>query len=171
MAQQGARQPASERPPQRLRDVAGCIKYILLLLLVLLLVGEIAAGEFSREAGWLVWLILVIKLVLIAGLVALIWVQRNLNCQITSPTGCTEEEPDPAEGILYVRVMGTASGLVFGHYTLEIQKDGDPPIAGVAIYPGGGASGTAPVINGELGRINTTSLRSEERRVGKECRL
>jgi hypothetical protein len=142
------------------RDISAWIKYILLFLLILLLIGEIGSGEFSRfaEAGWLTWVILLIKLILIAGLVALICVQRNLNCEITDPTGCTEEEPDPAEGILFVRVKGTASGAVFGHYTLEIQKDGDPPIPGVVIYPGGGASGTAPVINGELGRINTTSL-------------
>lgn len=142
------------------RDLPGCLKYVLLLLLVLLLLGEIAAGEFSKitEAGWLIWIILLIKLILIAGLIALIRVQRDLKCDLTAPTGCTEEEPDPVTGILFVRVMGTASGAVFGSYTLEIQKDGDPPIAGIVSYPGGGGSGAAPVIGGELGRFNTTSL-------------
>jgi hypothetical protein len=125
------------------------------------LLGEIVAGEFSRitEAGWLTWIILLIKVILITGLIALIRLQKSLNCEITDPTGCTEEEPDPVQGILFVRVKGTASGAVFGHYTLEIQKDGDPPYpASLVIYPGGGASGAAPVVNGELGRINTTSL-------------
>jgi len=124
------------------------------------LLGEIASGEFRRitEAGWLTWVILLIKLILIAGLIALIRLQRGLRCEITAPTGCTEEEPDPVAGILFVRVIGTASGAVFGSYTLEIQKDGDPPIPGIVSYPGGGASGSAPVISGELGRINTTSL-------------
>lgn len=142
------------------RDLPGCLKYVLLLLLVLLLLGEIAAGEFSKiaEAGWLIWIILLIKLILIAGLIALIRVQRDLKCDLTAPTGCTEEEPDPVAGILFVRVMGTASGAVFGSYTLEIQKDGDPAIAGIVSYPGGGGSGAAPVIGGELGRFNTTSL-------------
>src|SRR3990172_1418905 len=160
MEAKNVRQPRSERPPRRVRDAPGCLKYILLVLLILLLIGEIGTGEFNRigEAGWLTWVILVIKLVLIAGLIGLIWLQRQLTCEITAPTGCTEEEPDPAAGILFVRVLGTASGAVFGSYTLEIQKDGDPPIAGVVSYPGGGASGSAPVTGGELGRINTTSL-------------
>jgi hypothetical protein len=81
-----------------------------------------------------------------------------LQCAITDPTGCTQEEPDPVAGNLFVRVHGTASGGDFGHYTLEIQRDGDPPIAGVVSYPGGGATGTVPVLSGELGRIDTTSL-------------
>ncbi|HEY0070982.1 MAG TPA: hypothetical protein VGE04_13530, partial [Chloroflexia bacterium] len=85
-------------------------------------------------------------------------IQRDLKCEITAPTGCTEEEPDPVVGMLFVRVMGTASGAVFGSYVLEIQKDGDPPIAGIVSYPGGGSNGSAPVIGGELARINTTSL-------------
>ncbi|MGH7428085.1 MAG: hypothetical protein ACREJ4_06975, partial [Candidatus Methylomirabilaceae bacterium] len=160
MAREDARQPISVGPRRPVQDLPGCIKYILLFFLILLLLGEIAAGEFRRiaEAGWLTWVILLIKLILIGGLIALIKVQRDLKCDITAPTGCTEEEPDPVAGILFVRVIGTASGAVFGSYTLEIQKDGDPPIAGVVSYPGGGSSGSAPVIGGELGRINTTSL-------------
>ncbi len=160
MEEIGVRQPASQQTQRRRQDAPGCLKYILLLLLILLLLGEIAAGEFSRitEAGWLTWVILFIKLILIAGVIALIRLQRGLRCEITAPIGCTEEEPDPVAGILFVRVTGTASGAVFGSYTLEIQKDGDPPIAGIVSYPGGGASGSAPVIGGELGNINTTSL-------------
>ena len=50
-----------------------------------------------------------------------------------------EEEPDSANGYMFVRITGTAGGTVFGSYTLEIQKDGDPLIAGVVVYPGGGA--------------------------------
>src|SRR5713226_397002 len=140
MEAKDVRQPGPERPQRRVQDLPGCLKYILLVLLILLLLGEIGAGEFNRitEAGWLIWVILLIKLVLIAGLIGLIWLQRELRCEITAPTGCTEEEPDPVAGILFVRVMGTASGAVFGSYTLEIQKDGDPPIAGIVSYPGGG---------------------------------
>lgn len=150
------RQTSVEKPPRPGRDIPGCIKYILLLFLILLLVGEIAAGEFSREMGWLAWLILIVKLILIIGLVVLIWIQRNLECQITAPTGCTEEEPDPAAGILFVRVMGTASGTVFGHYTLEIAKGAIIYPAALVTYPAGG--GAVRVVAGELGRINTTSL-------------
>jgi hypothetical protein len=149
----------SDRPPRRARDVPGCIKYILLLFLILLLIAEIASGEitFGRETSWLVWVILAIKLLLIAGLVALIVVQRDLNCEITEPTGCTEEEPDPVAGTLTVKVWGTASGVAFGSYTLEVNK-GSISYPGIVSYPGGGSSGTTPVTNGELGVINTTTL-------------
>lgn len=141
-------------------DIPKYIKYILLLLLLILLIGEIRMGEFRgiSGAGWLTWFILFIKIILIIGIIILIWVQQHLKCQITAPTGCTEEQPDPGLGMLFVKVFGTASGTVFGSYTLEVQRDGDPPIAGIVSYPGGGPSGSSPVIAGELGTINTTSL-------------
>jgi hypothetical protein len=158
MATSDVRPQPSPGSRKGVRDLPGCIKYVLLTFLVMLLLAEIGAGEFRGlgEAGWLVWLILLFKLILIVGLIILIKVQRDLQCELTAPTGCTEEEPDPVAGMLFVRVKGTAGGAVFGHYTLEIQSDGDPPIPGVVIYPAGG--GTVPVFAGELRRINTTSL-------------
>ncbi len=160
MAEKDARQSISDRPQKRRVDLAALIKYILLVLLLLLLVGQIAGGEVSkiREGGWLAWFILLLKLLLIALLIVLIRVQRDLRCELTAPQGCTEEEPDPVAGKLIVRVKGTAAGAAFGSYTLAIRRDGDPPLPGIVSYPGGGASGTAPVINGELGQITTTSL-------------
>ena len=159
MPAQSDRQPGNAGPRGRVRDLPGCIKYFILLFLILLLLAEIYSGEFRRlgDGNWLAWLILLIKLLLIAVLLWLIKVQRSLNCNITAPTGCTEEEPDPVAGKLFVRVKGTASGTVFGHYTLEVRK-GAITYPGIISYPGGGASGTAPVINGELGQINTTGL-------------
>lgn len=151
------------QPPDRLsrqtRDLPGCIKYVLLVFLILLLIAEIASGEirFGTEiSGWS-WIILGIKLALIAGLIALIRVQRDLKCEITDPTDCTEEQPDAAEGILFVNVKGTAAGTAFGSYTIQVSK-GAQIYTGIVTYPGGGSNGTVPVINGDLGRINTTAL-------------
>jgi hypothetical protein len=79
-----------------------------------------------------------------------------VTCELTSPVDCTGEQADPIAGFLFVPVLGTAGGS--GSYTLTIRQDGDPPIAGIISYPGGGSSGTAPVIAGELGRIDTSSL-------------
>lgn len=158
--QQPSDNPQTNSPGKKVQDLPGCIKYILLIFLILLLLAEIYAGEFGRlrdfGAAWNSWVILIIKLLLIIGILILIWVQKQLKCQITSPTGCTEEERDEAAGRLFVRVNGTASGSVFGHYTLDVRRDGDPPLAGVVTYPPAGNG--VPVVNGELGQIKTTLL-------------
>ena len=160
MGQNNYNQRTDVKTRKQRPDIPRYIKYILLLLLLILLIGEIRMGEFREisNAGWLTWFILFIKIILIIGIIILIWVQQHLKCQITAPTGCTEEQPDPIIGMLFVKVYGTASGTVFGSYTLDVQRDGDPPIAGIVSYPGGGPSGSSPVIAGELGTINTTSL-------------
>ena len=149
------------KPSMWNRDRPGCIKYILLVLLVLLLFAEIISGEFRGfpDIERTTWFVLLIKLFLIALLVALIRVQRSLFCKLDEPTGCTLEEPDPVAGKLIVRVKGSAWGGAFGWYTVDIRKVGFPsPIAGVVVYPGGGASGTSPVVGAELAQIDTTGL-------------
>jgi hypothetical protein len=90
------------------------------------------------------------------------------HCRIDAPTGCSEERPLPTGGV-GLGVVGTAAGSFFSHYTLEWRKveDDSPcgddhgwnkPDDGTVIYPGGGASGTTPVVGGTLGWINTTAL-------------
>lgn len=167
MADKDVQRLASEKPQRCVRDLPGCIKYILLVLLIILLILELSSGGFRESLaltafqgmGWLAWLLILIKLLLIAGLLILIRIQRKLVADLTGPTGCTEEEPDPVEGILFVRATGTAAGMAAGSYTLEVRHVGDPtPIPGIVSYPGGAPSGPTPIISGELGRINTTGL-------------
>ena len=156
------------QPTARVRDLPGCIKYILLALLLALLFAEYWAGEFGRvrELGLIIWLILLIKIILIIGLIILIWVQRKLRCEITAPVGCTNVEYDPATDTWFIRVMGTASGTLFGNYTLAVERPPGTSLAGATIiYPGGGGSGTAPVINGELGRIEVSDVEPAPTRV------
>jgi hypothetical protein len=158
MATQNVQPQPPERSPSKVQDLPGCIKYILLLFLILLLLAEIYSGEFRRFPDWgsLTWIILLIKLLLIAILIWLIRVQRDLKCEITAPKNCVKEQSDIPTGKVFVKVKGTASGGVFGHYTLEVNQDGDPPILGIVTYPPGG--GGVPVNNGDLGEINTASL-------------
>lgn len=159
MAKNDAQRPVRERPRRRIRDVPGCLKYVLLVLLLLLLAGEAATGEFSAiaEKGGLVWVILIIKLILIALLIALILVQRDLKCEITEPMGCATIEYDAAEDKWIIRVKGTASGAIFGGYTLSVEQGGSPFPMNV-IYPGGAPSGVASVVAGELGQLDLTGV-------------
>ncbi len=143
-----------EQPKRPIRNLPHLIKYILLLFLLLLLAAEFVGGEFGRF-GPLAGFILILKLILIFLLILLIWLQKGLVCEITKPTGCTEEEVDPTTG-LFVKVIGTATGAAFGHYVLEVKKGAITYPASIVTYPPGG--GGVPVVNGELGRINTTSL-------------
>lgn len=149
---------AQDRPRKRpWWDIPLLIKILLLLIVVALLFAEIFTGEFDHRGFWQ-WFILILKLILILVLLILIWIQRWLKCELTAPTGCVKEHLDKSTGEVYVVVEGTATGAVFGHYTVDVQQNGDPPIPGIVRYPGGGASGTAPVVNGELARIDTALL-------------
>jgi hypothetical protein len=146
-----------QQRPKRRFDFPLLVKLILLLFVIGLLLAELFSGEFD-DAGWVQWLILVLKVLVILGLLGLIALQRQLQCEITFPTGCVKEESDIAAGSVFVRVKGTAAGAVFGSYTIEVTQNGDPPFPGIVSYPGGGSSGSAPVVNGELGRIDTAAL-------------
>src|SRR5271170_984156 len=156
MAEKNLQSSAVERSPKGQRDLPEIIKYILLFILIVLLFAEWGAGEYGRlgEAGWLTWIILLIKLLLIAGLIALIRIQKDLKCNISDPSGneCVPEQTDTVGGFQYITVRGTASGGVFGHYTLAISG----PYTYNVIYPPGG--GGVPVVGGKLGEINTTAL-------------
>ncbi len=147
-------QPTRQEPSRKVKDLPGCIKYILLFFLLLLLFAEIYAGEFRRfpDWSWIIWLVFLVKLILIALLICLIRVQRHLKCQITSPKDCAKEDIDQATGNPRLTVIGTASGSIFGHYTLALQ--GHPECA--VTYPPGG--GSTQVTNGVLGWIDTSPI-------------
>jgi len=147
-----------EKRPRRF-DLAHLIKWIVLIILIFLVILQLYSGELEKlaRADTFSWIILTIKLILIAVIIILMRVQRCLKCGITEPDACTPEEKDAALGILYIDVKGTATGSYFSHYTLEINKGGSP-VATTVYYPGGGGSGSSPVTNGHLGRIDTTAL-------------
>jgi hypothetical protein len=146
--------PQGIQPIKKVRDLPGCIKYIILLFLLLLLFGEFYAGEFRGfpDVSRSVFAILFLKLLLILLLIILIWVQRRLFCELTEPTGCANEVIDPNTGNPRLTVKGTASGTVFGHYTLSLQGHPECPVT----YPPGG--GSVPVVNGVLGWIDTSPV-------------
>jgi hypothetical protein len=93
---------------------------------------------------------------------------QPLRCDLVAPAGCVEEAPGLVQGALAVEVRGTASGAFFDHYTLQWRKAQGQDCnddtgwnnggTNLFAYPGGGSSGTVPVVNGTLGWLNTTLL-------------
>jgi hypothetical protein len=97
-----------------------------------------------------------------------------LRCRLTNPTGCFEEQPILDIQDIGVPVTGDALGAFFGGYTIEWRFvegeacDGPHGWNSVGVvYPGNGAMGSAPVMNGTLGWIKTRLLpaRSYEVRI------
>jgi hypothetical protein len=96
---------------------------------------------------------------------------QPIRCDLTAPTGCAEEQPNlpgftpPEVGLA---IVGTAAGAFFDHYTLlwrqttggqTCEEDGwNNGSTGLISYPGGGSTGTIPVVSGTLGWIDTTFL-------------
>jgi hypothetical protein len=149
-----AEQPQRRTTPE---STPGCIKFIILAVLVALLASETAGafqfakfgdqlssaqrtGDIGRLVGdnWLLGLIVLITLLLIALIILLIRVQRSLNCNIASPADgvCAVEDIDPTTQRRSITIKGTASGTVFGHYTLAVTSgDLGPLPATVITYP------------------------------------
>ena len=151
--------PTKQTAATRRWNIVHLIKWIILILLLLLLLAEIGSGEFSQiqEKGFLPWLILIIKLILIAIVLWLMRLQRHVFCEITEPKNCATLEYDAATDSAVVVVRGTASGSVFSSYTLALELSGTPQAITID-YPGGGASGVVAVVNGELGRMHVDTL-------------
>jgi hypothetical protein len=92
---------------------------------------------------------------------------QPIRCDLTAPTDCVEELPGLVPGALAVEIDGTAAGAFFDHYTLKWRKAQGQPCddtgwkngpTNLISYPGGGATGTVPVVSGTLGWLNTTLL-------------
>jgi len=150
----------SQLPAKRPRwTVPHLIKWILLILLLLLLVIQLWSGEYARlvDGVRIAWVVLVLKLLLIAVLIWLMRVQMSLKCELLEPKACASTEYDPGLGAVVIVVRGTASGGVFSSYTLSLELSGTPQSIPIH-YPGSGSAGLVPVNNGELGRLDATTL-------------
>ncbi|MCA1636426.1 MAG: hypothetical protein LC802_22730, partial [Acidobacteria bacterium] len=134
--------------------VRGCwellIKLIILLVLILLLLAwyfGLGRGDFIVGRSPYAWLIL---LLLILLLIWLIWLQKHfvsLNCELTAPDGCVTGHQDILSGRSLEPVVGTATGVGFVRYTLEliyIGPGGDVSVADGIVYADSGSPDTTP---------------------------
>lgn len=139
----------------------GCGELILKLLIALILIAAFIANWLNqRELN--IWT-LILLLILIALIIWLIWRQKHLvflNCELTQPDGCKHGSPNILSGYVLEPIIGTASGLGFGHYELELVY-GTTVIPAAIIYatntgnPDTAATqGNFQVNNGTLGFVD-----------------
>ena len=90
---------------------------------------------------------------------------QPIRCDLTAPTGCTQEQEGLVPDAVAVEIDGTAAGAFFDHYTLEWRPavgqacadDTGFSTLGIS-YPGGTPTGSVPVVSGTLGWLDTTVL-------------
>ncbi|MDT7689878.1 MAG: hypothetical protein QOE46_2637 [Acidobacteriota bacterium] len=163
----------SARQPDSKVGLRGCwellIKLIILLILILILLAYwFGLGPFGPRGNfgtrgeydlWVwFWLLLLILLLLF-----LIWRQKHfvfLNCALTQPQGCKHGNTQLLAGRLLEPIIGTASGIGFSRYLLEVRYAG-AAIPGAIIYADGGGNpdtslthGNHQVTSGKLGFVD-----------------
>ncbi|MGH2542670.1 MAG: hypothetical protein ACRDIB_07730 [Ardenticatenaceae bacterium] len=114
--------------------VRGCWELILKAIIALILIAIFIANWLSQ--GELNLTALILLLILLALLIALIYRQKHLvflNCNLTEPTGCKHGDPNLLAGRVLERIEGTASGLGFAHYELEVVY-GTTSIPAAVVY-------------------------------------
>ncbi|HEX6188607.1 MAG TPA: hypothetical protein VFZ40_11045 [Pyrinomonadaceae bacterium] len=161
-----------DQQPQRQSNgrvsLRGCWELLIKLLILLILIAILIAywtrvfGDFGTRGldPW-AWIVL---LILIALLIWLIWRQKHfvmLNCGVTQPTGCKHGDTTILPGRVLERITGTASGLGFSRYTLELLWNGTTVVPNAIIYADGAGNpdatltfGNHQVSGGTLGFVD-----------------
>ncbi|MGH9873314.1 MAG: hypothetical protein ACRD9S_12740 [Pyrinomonadaceae bacterium] len=135
----------SQRQPSGRVGLRGCwellIKVIILLILIAILIaywfGQL--GPFGQRGEYDLWAWLIL-LLLILLLIYLIWRQKHfvcLTCAVTQPTGCKHGVSTILSGHVLEPITGTASGLGFSRYTLEVLWNGTTLVPDAVIYANG----------------------------------
>ena len=158
-----------QRQPSGKVGLRGCwellIKVIILLILIAILIaywfGQI--GPFGTRGEYDLWAWLIL-LLMIALLIYLICRQKHfvmLNCGVTQPAGCKHGNPTLLANHILEPITGTASGLGFSRYTIEIFWNGTTLVPNAVIYADGGGNpdttltfGNHQVTSGTLGFVD-----------------
>ncbi len=167
----------AQEQPKGTVGLRGCwellIKIIILVILILILLaywfgwfgtfGPFGPRGDGNRWAWL-WLLILIFLLL-----WLIWRQKHfvmLNCGLTQPTGCKHGNTTILPGRSLIPITGTANGIGFSRYELEVLF-GATVIPGAVVYANGvGAPDTTltfgnhQVTSGTLGFVDATAART-----------
>jgi hypothetical protein len=131
----------NQRKPSGRVGLRGCwellIKVIILLILIAILIAYWlgALGPFGPRGEYNSYALATL-IALILLLLYLIWRQKHfvcLQCGLTDPTGCQHGDITILAGRVLIPIKGTASGLGFSRYTLELSF-GSTVITGGIVY-------------------------------------
>ncbi len=159
----------NQRQPSGRVALRGCwellIKVIILLILIAILLAYWlgAFGPFGPRGEYNYYgLATLIALILL--LIYLIWRQKHfvcLNCSVTEPTGCKHGNPNLLANHVLEPIIGTASGLGFSRYTIEVLWNGTTLVPNAVIYANGAGNpdttltfGNHQVNGGTLGFVD-----------------
>lgn len=152
-----------QREGTTFRDVGQLIaKLIAALALIAWFVSQYLQ-EGSLGPGALLFL-----LILLAILLWLILRQKhvvNLHCDLASPQGCVRGSTGILSGRILESVVGSAYGLGFSHYLLEVRSPEGNLLSDVVVYPDGAgqpdpslARGDHSVTSGTLGWVDVEKI-------------
>jgi hypothetical protein len=117
-----------QRQPGGRTSLRGCWELLIKLIILLILIAILLAywfgqlGPFGPRGEYNPWAWLTLLLLIIL-LIYLIWRQKHfvmLNCGLTQPTGCKHGDPNILAGHVLEPIIGTASGIGFNRYELEL---------------------------------------------------
>ena len=157
----------NQRQPSGKVGLRGCwellIKIIILLILIAILIAYwFGFGPFGQRGGFDPWA-WIILLLMIALLIYLIWRQKHfvmLNCGVTQPAGCKHGDPSILAGYVLEPIIGTASGIGFSRYLLELVYGTTTIPAGIIYADSAGnpapglTFGNHQVTGGKLGFVD-----------------
>ncbi|HLG15968.1 MAG TPA: hypothetical protein VJH03_15900 [Blastocatellia bacterium] len=154
------KQPAQ---PETRVGLRGCWELIIKLIIVLILIASLTAYLLQQQEIMNWYLVLVIAIMILL----LIWLllrQRHLvvlNCGLTEPNGCKHGDPNLLANHVLEPIIGTASGIGFSRYELEVFWSGTVSIPAAVIYSDNAGNpdtalttGNHQVNNGTLGFVD-----------------
>jgi hypothetical protein len=142
-----------EKPTLGFRDVGEFI--MKLIIAILIIIGFITYYTNSKDTNPLAWLIFILLLLLIIWLIIRQRHFISLNCDLTAPHDCIKGDTNIINGKVLEPVVGTADGLGFDHYLLEVRDPNGILLNDVAIYANSSGLPDISSIQGSFAKTST----------------
>ena len=129
----------------------------LIIAIVIIVVWFTYIMKMTDKVSPVAWIVFIVLILLILWL---IWRQRhfcNIKCALTGPTGCIYGFTNIISGKVLEPVTGSAYGMGFGHYVIEVRDPDGNLLSDVVIYADGGGLPDTSLVHGTFPK-NTATL-------------